>query len=278
MFKHPEAAKQSNPTEVLTDELLNTVALPPGTPPPDDDNQLPSLLKHLKEHCAPTGRWLMTDEEAQLRTKPGRFEDQRRAARDKAQKVVDRLRSCGLNTRTAYLVRRNALGRTQIEAAFVLAWKREARTAILAPVPMAGNAKVSEVASVRQQTVASVLARTYDRGWHVFVLSVEGRLDDPKVLENLAVKFSDFVSARHMANLVALFGTEVSIGLPAPADQQLSVRRMRWTARLDRAVKTLVRALSGLVPYRFRAEIELGGPAPAAGPSDRTGNNPHRGR
>ena len=121
---------------------------------PGDDGGQESMVDHLRARTFARGRELMTEEEVEALAIRGRFEDQRRKAFDAAQTVVDALRRSGLVTRSIYLVRGMVLGRKQIEAAFVAGLKPGGRVAVLAPVPMAGNAKVSEVADIRRLSAA----------------------------------------------------------------------------------------------------------------------------
>jgi len=160
-------------------------------------------------------------------------------------------------TRTLYLVRDAAFGRKQIEAAFAVALNPAARAAVLAPVPMAGNAKLSEVVQFRLRTAAALLNRSYDDEWQVYVLSTDGRLNDRDVLEPLGVRFASEVSAKDLSKLVEQFGAVVSVGVPAPAGESLPLPGNRKRVGLGVVVKSLLRLLPGLPEGRLKANIEV---------------------
>ncbi len=178
MLKQTDGAEtKAAPAE----ELVRAVAAGSRAQLPGDDGGQESLLERLKARTLAPGRKLMTEEEVDELAIRGRFEDQRRKTLDAAQTVVDALRRNGLVTRSIYLVREMVLGRKQIEAAFVAGLKPGSRVAVLAPVPMAGNAKVSEVANIRRLSAASLLKLSYDDGWQVFILTTDGRLNDREI-------------------------------------------------------------------------------------------------
>jgi hypothetical protein len=199
----------------------------------------------------------MTQEEVEGLALRGRFEDRRRDAGDEAQIAVDQLRRSSLPVRSIYLVRETILGRKQVEAEFAVAIDPGKRIAVLAPVPMAGNAKVAEVGSIRRLTAAAVLKQTYRDGWQVFVLSTQGRLNDRDVLEILGVRFPDRISAEDKSNLVSLFGVEVEIGLPGPARQELPARSSGRPYCWASAISALSRLLPGLPRGRVKAQVEV---------------------
>lgn len=249
-------SKKTNSIEIeaASAEGLATAVAQASREPIRGSEGLDDLLQKLKARPLPQGRSLMTDEDVEALAIRGRFEDRRRQALDPAQAVVDALRHSGIPTLCIYLVKENMLGQKQVEAAFAVAVKPEERIAVLAPVPIAGNAKMLEVAHMRRLSAATVLKLRYCDGWQVFILSTEGKLKDSQVLAPLGVRFENIMSAKNMVELMASLGAAVKVGLPAPADKALKLPREGG----DTYVTGLVRVVKRLLPHgRIKAEVEL---------------------
>ena len=88
-------------------------------------------------------------------------------------------------------------------------------------------------------------------------MTTDGRLNDRKILAPLGVRFADQILASEMASLVAVFGAEVSMGLPAQAGEVLRLQATRSGNRFAAAFKTLRRLLPVFPHGRVKAQIEL---------------------